>query len=89
MSVALYAVAITVHFLAVDHSLHEEHGAAYERVGRFMLAGMCLIGWGTGLLIALPPYVIALLVAFLSGSIIMNSLIMELPSEKDGRFLPS
>jgi hypothetical protein len=87
-SATLYAVAITVHFLGVDHSLREEHGAAYERVGRFVLAGMCLIGWGVGLLFALPPYVLALLVAFVSGSIIMNSLIIELPSEKDGRFLP-
>ncbi len=37
---------------------------------------------------ALPVLVLALLVAFISGSIIMNSLITELPSEKDGRFLP-
>jgi hypothetical protein len=35
----------------------------------------------------MPHYVLALLVAFISGAIIMNSTIMELPSEKDGRFL--
>jgi hypothetical protein len=29
-----------------------------------------------------------MLVAFISGAIIMNNAIMELPSEKDGRFLP-
>lgn len=88
VSTALYAAAITFHFLAVDHALRDEHGAAYERVGRFVLAGACLLGWGVGLLVALPHFVLALLVAFISGAIIMNSLIMELPSEKDGRFLP-
>ena len=37
---------------------------------------------------ALPPGIIALLVAFVSGAVVMNSAIMELPTEKDGRFLP-
>jgi hypothetical protein len=86
-STALYTVAIAGHFLALDHSLLNEHRAAYERTGRFTLAGMSVLGWGVGLLFALPRYGLALLVAFISGAIIMNSTIMELPSEKDGRFL--
>jgi len=88
VSIALYAVAIAVHFLAVDHDLRHEHGAAYERQGRYVLAAMAIFGWVVGVLVALPHQVLALLVAFLSGAIIMNSLIMELPSGKDGRFLP-
>jgi hypothetical protein len=32
--------------------------------------------------------VLALLVAFVSGAVIMNSAIMELPSGKEGRFVP-
>jgi hypothetical protein len=87
-STALYAIAIAFHFLAVDHSLQEEHAAAYRRVGRWVLAGMCMLGWAAGLLFALPHHVLALLLAFLSGGVIMNSAIMELPSEKDGRFIP-
>ena len=88
VSTALYGVAITFHFLSVDHALRDEHGAAYDRVGRFVLAGMAVLGWGVGLLFPLPDYVLALLVAFISGAVIMNSAIMELPSEKDGRFVP-
>jgi len=76
------------HFLAVDHSLREEHGHAFDRTGRFALAGMCVIGWGAGVAIAVPPYVVALLLAFISGAVIMNSAVMELPSDKDGRFWP-
>lgn len=88
VSIVLYAVAITLHLLGVAHALHDEHGAKYERTGRFVLAGMAVAGWGAGMLITLPEYIATLLVAFVSGAIIMNSLIMELPSEKDGRFLP-
>jgi len=86
VSIMLYAAAIGFHFLAVDRELRREHGAAYDRIGRFVLAGMSVLGWGVGLLLALPAPVLAMLVAFVSGAIIMNSLIMELPSEKDGRF---
>jgi hypothetical protein len=86
-SIGLYAVALAFHFLSLDHSLRHEHGDTYERIGRYVLAGMALLGWGMGVLFALPGHILALLVAFISGAIIMNSLIMELPAEKDGRFL--
>ncbi|MDP2784785.1 MAG: hypothetical protein Q8O38_09380 [Sulfurimicrobium sp.] len=88
VSIELYAIALTFHFLSLENSLRHEHGAAYQRVGRFVLAGMALLGWVMGLLFALPNHVLALLVAFISGAIIMNSLIMELPAEKGGRFWP-
>jgi len=88
VSVALYATAIALHFLAVDHSLNSEYGGAYRRIGRFVLGGMAVLGWGVGVLLAVPQPVLALMVAFISGAIVMNSTIMELPSEKDGRFLP-
>jgi hypothetical protein len=87
-SVALFALAIAVHFLGVDHALREEYGAVYHRIGRFALAGMALLGWGVGMLVTLPRPVLALLVAFISGAVIMNSSITELPSESKGRFLP-
>jgi hypothetical protein len=58
------------------------------RTGRFVLAGACVLNWGAGLVLAVPPFVSALLLAFVSGAVIVNSAIMELPSEKDGRFWP-
>lgn len=86
--IALYAFTIAVHLLGVDHSLRLEHGTAYEKTGRFVLAGVAVLGWVGGLLVALSPLVTAALVAIISGAIIVNSAIMELPREKDGRFLP-
>jgi hypothetical protein len=88
VTTVLYVIAIAVHFLGIDHALREEHGALYQRVGRYILAAACILGWAIGLLVASPLFVLALLVAFISGSIIMNSLITELPSDKDGRFVP-
>lgn len=87
-SVALFAVAIAVHFLGVDRALHEEYGAVYERIGRVLLASMSLLGWGVGMLVTLPRSILALIVAFISGAVIMNSSITELPTESSGRFLP-
>jgi hypothetical protein len=88
LSTVLYATAIVFHFVAVDHALREEHGGTYQRTGRFILAGACMFGWGLGLVIALPRHMLSLLTAFISGAIIINSAIMELPGERDGRFLP-
>jgi hypothetical protein len=88
LGTALYVVAMAFHFLTVDHALAEEHGDAYQRLGRWMLAGAVLLGWGAGLVFALPTHATALLIAFISGAVILNSCIAELPSEKDGRFLP-
>ena len=87
-STAEYAVAIAFHFLAVDHGLRSEDGVAYDRFGRWALAAMSLAGWGAGLLLPLPQAVVALLVAAVSGAVIVNTCIAELPREKDGRFAP-
>lgn len=86
--VALYALAIGGHFVTIEHALQEEHGADFVRIGRWLLAAMCVVGWLVGVLLTIPPQVLALLVAFVSGAVIMNSAVMELPSEKDGRFVP-
>ena len=92
---AIYAVALIgfmtfygLDHLAVDHALSEEHGEAYARRGRYWLAAMVPLGWAVGQLLALPLAVVALLVAFLSGAVIVNSSLMELPSEKEGHFVP-
>jgi hypothetical protein len=88
MSTALYAVAIGFHFLSVDHSLREEHGEAYERRGRFLLAAAVAAGWVTAVFVRAPKDLLAVALAFVSGAVIMNSAVMELPEERDGRFVP-
>lgn len=88
VSTALYAAAFAFHFLALDHALREEFGSVYMGFGRYLLAGAALGGWALGLALALPPYATALLLAFVSGGVIVNSAIAELPAARQGRLLP-
>jgi hypothetical protein len=88
MAVALYAVAMGLHFLSVSHALLEEHGLRYLKPGRYILAFCALAGWGCGLLFEIPQAQGATIMGLVAGGVIMNSVIMELPKEKEGKFWP-
>jgi hypothetical protein len=83
-----YAVAMGVHFLTFDHGFREEPGTGYERRGHLLLAAAAPVGWALGLMFALPQAILALMLGFLSGGVIVNSMITELPSNKDGKLIP-
>jgi hypothetical protein len=87
VTVAMFALAITLHFLGVDRTLRNEHGSSYDNLGRYILGGMAILGWLSGLIFSIPHHLLALLVAFISGGVVLNSTIMELPSDNDGRFI--
>ncbi len=80
-----YALAMAVHFLAFDHSFREERGAAYARRGPLLLAGAALAGWGLGLVIVAPRDALAMMLGFLSGGVIVNAAILELPTGANGK----
>lgn len=86
-STIAYAVAIAFHLVAADHTLRLEHGVAYADKGRFVLTGAALVGWLLGVLVTLPLTVTTAAVAFVSGAVIMNAALMELPAEREGRFV--
>ncbi len=86
--ILIYGIAMSFHFLSVDHSLHHEHGGLYDKFGKWILAGAALTGWICGILTEFPKPVIITLLGLISGGVVMNSMIVELPGEKDGRFLP-
>jgi hypothetical protein len=86
ISVLLCTLAMGLHFLAVDHALGQEHGKLYALPGRQILAAAVLAGWLCGVLAEFHKPVVLTLLGFVSGGVVMNSMIMELPSEKEGRF---
>lgn len=83
-----YAVAMGVHFLTFDHGFRDEPGHGYRRRGHLLLAAAAPVGWGLGLIFSLPRDILALMLGFLSGGVIVNSMITELPSDKDGKLWP-
>jgi len=88
VSLILYMIAMAVHFLIVDHSLGEEHGRAYGRGARWILAGSVVAGWLIALAMPLSETVVARLFAVLAGGVVITSLRSELPDDRKGRFWP-
>lgn len=83
---AFYTLAMVLHFVVNDRGLYAEHGARYLAFGRWVLAGAAVLGALLGLVVELPEIVIALLIAFLGGGVILNVLKEELPEERESRF---
>jgi len=86
--ILIYGIAMGLHFLSTGNSLHHEHGHIYDICGRWFLAAASLTGWACGALIEFPKPVVITMLGLVSGGVVMNSMIVELPGEKDGKFLP-
>ena len=85
---ALFAVAMGLHFLGMDHSIRREHGERYNRTGKWLLAGGVVAGWAVSQLASVPTSVATTMFGFVAGGVLINSLTSELPREKEGRFWP-
>ncbi len=85
-ALALFAIAIGLHFVVNDHGLRAEHGRLYHVVGRWILAGAVVAGWGLAATTTVTEEVLGLLVAFLGGGVVLNVLKEELPEERESRF---
>ena len=85
-SLLLYALAMAFHMLLVDHSLAEQGGEMYERYGRWILALAVMAGWSVGIFASIPEVWLARITGFVCGGVIMNSLVVELPEGRGGRF---
>jgi hypothetical protein len=85
---ALFAVAVGLHLLVTDHGLHQHHAERYHRYGRWVLAAAVALGSGFGLLVHLSHVTIGLVVAFLTGAIVLNVVKEEIPGDSEARFGP-
>ncbi len=88
MQLVLYTLALGVHFVINDLALSEHHRDAYRREARWMIAAAVLVGWLAGMAIDVSERVIALIVAFIAGGVVLNVLKEELPGERLARFWP-
>lgn len=71
-SMALYFLALAVHFIATDHTLKDLHKKDYDKYGRWFLVGAILIGWVIGMVLKVHEVVVAVAVSFLAGGILLN-----------------
>ena len=85
-SLLLYSLAMTFHLLLVDHSLAQQGHELYESRGRWILALAVMAGWCAGIVASIPELWLARITGFVSGGVIMNSLVVELPEGRGGRF---
>ena len=83
--IALYAAALGLHFLSLDFSFSREFGPWYERKFRYAFVLAPLAGWAVGILVEFSPLFTAALLGFISGGIILNAMVAELPRENEGR----
>jgi hypothetical protein len=88
VALAVYAFAMALHFLILDHTLAEGHGRFYGWTGRAVLAASVLVGWLLGAWTPLSEMVFARLFAVLAGGVVITTVTAELPGERRGRFWP-
>lgn len=84
---AIYAIAMGLHFVVNDYGLREQHGDAYDHTGRWLLAAAPVVGWVAGLRWELPAVGIGALFALLAGGVVLNVMKEELPEDRESRFL--
>lgn len=86
LALAIFFVAMALHFVVNDYGLREHHKDAYHRIGRWVIAAAILVGWTLGVTLEIPEPALFIPVAFIGGGIILNVLKEELPEERKSHF---
>lgn len=84
-TVVLYTVAMGLHLLVTDAGLRRHHGATYDRLGRWVLAAAIALGGVVGSVTEIAPGPLAVLFAFLAGSVVFNVTKEEVPDPESSR----
>ncbi|CAN5625333.1 hypothetical protein BH23CHL2_BH23CHL2_14340 [soil metagenome] len=85
-AVALFVVAMTMHFTINDYGMRRRFFDAYQQAGRWLLAGAIVIGWLAGFLTDTGDAPFLLILAFISGGTVIHVLSEEIPEERGGNF---
>lgn len=87
-ALAIYTLAMAVHFFIVAHALSERFHRPYARWGRWVLAASVIVGWALGATARISEVTFARLFAVLAGGVVITSVQGELLGERQGRFWP-
>ncbi|MGV8940576.1 MAG: hypothetical protein ACOH1P_03430 [Lysobacter sp.] len=86
VSMAIFVIAMAVHFLVVDYRMMEIHKGVYQRIGRWALTVAILAGWILGVTTVISPVLVTLLLSFLAGGIVLVVLEEEFSREHPSSF---
>ncbi|HRK95714.1 MAG TPA: hypothetical protein PK694_05275 [Rhodospirillales bacterium] len=87
-SLAVYFVAMGLHFVTSDFGLRIDHAHRYDATVRWILVTAVLAGWALGLATTIPQVAVGFAFAFLAGAVVLNVLKEELPEQRQSRFWP-
>jgi len=85
-SLALFAIAMGLHFVVNDYGLREHYRNDYDRIARWVFASALVLGWAIGFSGTVSEEARSILLAFLAGGVVLNVLKEELPEERESRF---
>ncbi len=80
----LLAAVMALHLFAIDHQLRTWHGAAFDRVLRWVMAAAVLVGWVGSRLWHVSAETFAVWSSLLAGAILINVFNEELPRDDRG-----
>lgn len=78
----LFTTAIGLHYFVHDHSVMQDETVSYERCCRYLLALALFFGYAVGAFTKIPDALVAIVVSFLAGGVLLNSLHYELPKRE-------
>lgn len=78
---ALFTLAMALHYFTNDYSLMQENAAAFMQYGKWVLILFLTLGWAIGNLFVISDAAVALINAFIAGGVIMNVTRHELPAD--------
>jgi zinc transporter ZupT len=85
-SLAWFVLAMTFHFMVNDYGLIEHYQKKYLHKGRWVVSASIIGGWTLGALSDVSEVFVAILFAFVAGSVVLNVLKEELPEERKSNF---
>ncbi|CCB86690.1 putative uncharacterized protein [Parachlamydia acanthamoebae UV-7] len=77
--IILFTIAMGMHYFIHDHNTNLDNSELYQDQVRWTLVIALVLGYVVGYLTHIPDAVVAIVISFVSGGVILNSLRYELP----------
>jgi hypothetical protein len=83
---ALFSIAMGLHYFVHDHNLREGQEVLYDKYGRWILSIALILGWLLGFFVKIPVPIINMVIAFVAGGVLLNVMRYELPKREPGTY---